>query len=134
MDHQRAMRRLRDPSILQKAFGYAIYDRRHSDFFFDPFEIECAVAHRDELICELIEELREPARYSQRPAFAYFPPKDELCDRRLIYIPIKDLILRLNFARISYSSGLPTSGASARVGLRVAASTCVADTRYLLLP
>ncbi|SRR6266496_2879250 len=97
MDHQRAMRRLRDPSILQKAFGYAIYDRRHSDFFFDPFEIECAVAHRDELIGELIEELREPARYSQRPAFAYFPPKNELCDRRLIYIPLKDLTLRYAF-------------------------------------
>ena len=91
------MRRLRDPTLLQKAFAYAIYDRRHSDFFFDPFEIEYALAHRDELIGELIEELREPARYSQRPAFAYFPPKNDLCDRRLIHIPIKDLTLRYAF-------------------------------------
>jgi hypothetical protein len=97
MDHQRAMRRLRDPSVLQKAFEYAIYDRTHADFFFDFFEIEYAVSHRDELISELIEELREPARFSQRPAFAYFPPKNDLCDRRLIYIPIKDLTLRYAF-------------------------------------
>jgi hypothetical protein len=98
MDHQRAMRALRSPSILRLALKYAIYDRIHTDYFFDFFEIEYAISHTDELVAELIDELNDPNRYQQRPAFAYFPPKNELCDRRLIYIPIKDLTLRYALA------------------------------------
>src|SRR6266436_5413471 len=97
MDHQRAMSRLRDPELLRRALAYAIYDRTHTDFFYDPFEIEYAATHGEEIVAELIEELRVPADFNQRPAFAYFPPKNALCDRRLVYIPIKDLTLRYAF-------------------------------------
>jgi hypothetical protein len=98
MDHQRAIRALKTPSVLMLALKYAIYDRLNTDYFFDFSEIEYAVEHTDELVAELIDELEDSTKYRQRPAFAYFPPKNELCDRRLIYIPIKDLTLRYAFA------------------------------------
>src|SRR6266567_1438589 len=98
MDHQRAMRALRTPGVLMLALRYAIHDRLQTDYFFDFFEIEYAIEHADEVVAELIDELNDSSRYRQRPAFAYFPPKNELCDRRLIYIPIKDLTLRYAFA------------------------------------
>jgi hypothetical protein len=98
MDHQRAIRALKTPSVLMLALKYAIYDRSHTDYYFDFFEIEYAIEHTDELVAELIDELEDPASYRHRPAFAYFPPKNELCDRRLIYIPIKDLTLHYAFA------------------------------------
>lgn len=79
MDHQRAMRALRTPSVLMLALKYAIHDRLHTDYFFDYFEIEYANEHADEVVAELIDELSDPNRYRQRPAFAYFPPKNELC-------------------------------------------------------
>jgi hypothetical protein len=101
------MIRLRDPELLRRALGYAIYDRTHTDFFYDPFEIEYAATHGDEIVTELVEELRAPADFNQRPAFAYFPPKNALCDRRLVYIPIKDLTLRYAFG-ILFSEQLET--------------------------
>ena len=101
------MRRLRETELLRRALEYALYDRTHNDFFYDPFEIEHAATHREEIIAELIEELRVPNDFNQRPAFAYFPPKNALCDRRLVYIPIKDLTLRYAFA-ILFSEQLET--------------------------
>jgi hypothetical protein len=97
MDHQTALRRLRSPKLLQTALTYAVFDRTGSDWFYDPVEIEHAVSHSEELIDELIEELREPARYAPRTAFAFFPPKNHLCDRRMVYLPIKDLVVRYAF-------------------------------------
>ena len=94
MDHVRAINRLRSRDVLSAALIYAIFDRLNGDFFFDPFEIEHAIANRDTLIDELVEELRNPGQFEPRPAFAYFPPKNELCDRRFIYVPIKDLTVR----------------------------------------
>ncbi|MGD0261579.1 MAG: RNA-directed DNA polymerase [Verrucomicrobiota bacterium] len=98
MDHQRAINRLRTRELLSAALDYAIFDRRSADYFYDPLEIEHAVANRATIITELVEELQTPAHYSPRPAFAYFPPKSDLCDRRMTYIPIKDLTVRYGIA------------------------------------
>ncbi len=98
MDHQRAIIRLRSREVLSAALDYAVFDRIHGDFFYDPLEIEYALANRDTLISELIEELQDPGQFRPRRAFAYFPPKNELCDRRMIYILIKDLIVRYAIA------------------------------------
>ena len=81
MDHQRAINRLRTRELLSAALDYAIFDRRSADYFYDPLEIEHAVANRATII-----------------AFAYFPPKSDLCDRRMTYIPIKDLTVRYGIA------------------------------------
>ena len=41
---------------------------------------------RKAILTELAEELKNPGSYQPRPAYAYFPPKNELCYRRMIYI------------------------------------------------
>lgn len=98
MDHQHALNRLRSREVLSAALNYVLFDRSNGDYFFDPFEIENARANPETVIEELIQELSNPDRFEPRPAFAYFPPKNDLCDRRMIYIPIKDLTLRYAFA------------------------------------
>jgi hypothetical protein len=100
MDHQRALNQLRSREVLTEAMSFAIFDRTNGDFMFDPFEIENARTNSETLINELIEELREPTGFEPRPAFAFFPPKNQLCDRRLIYIPIKDLTVRYAMAMV----------------------------------
>ena len=100
MDHQRALNRLRSREVLSAALNYALFDRSNGDYFFDPLEIENARANSATLINELMEELRDADRFEPRPAFAYFPPKNDLCDRRLIYIPIKDLTVRYAMALV----------------------------------
>lgn len=94
MDHQRALQRLRSRQILSAAFDYAVFDRQSGDHFFDPIEIRIAISRKDEIIAEIIEELQVFGSYQPRVAFAYFPPKNHLCDRRMIYIPLKDLVVR----------------------------------------
>jgi hypothetical protein len=100
MDHQRALNQLRSREILSEALNYAMFDRTNGDFLFDPFEIENARTNSETLINELIEELQDPTEFEPRPAFAFFPPKNQLCDRRLIYIPIKDLTVRYSMAMV----------------------------------
>ena len=98
MDHQRALNRLRTPEFLSVALEYALFDRVNGDHFFDPFEIDYAAQHKDELIADIIAELEHPGEFRPRVATAFFPPKDELCDRRMVYIPIKDLTIRYAIA------------------------------------
>lgn len=107
MDHTRALNRIRNVDVLRVALKYAIYDRTHGDSFYDPFEIRDAVTNGETLIGELVEELRSPGQFQPRAAFAYFPPKNDLCDRRLIYIPIKDLTVRYAIA-IVFSEQIET--------------------------
>jgi hypothetical protein len=98
MDHQRAINQLRSRPVLSAALDYAIFDRLNQDFFYDPLEIGYAQANRDTIISELIDELQNPTRFNPRPAFAYFAPKSDLCDRRMTYISIKDLTVRYGIA------------------------------------
>jgi len=98
MDHHSALRRLRSPQLLKIALTYAIFDRTGSDWFYDPIEIEYALQNADEIVAELAEELRHPETYAPRTAFAFFTPKNELCDRRMVYVPIKDLVVRYALA------------------------------------
>jgi hypothetical protein len=98
MDHQRALNQLRSREVLSVALNYALFDRVNGDFLFDPLEIENARANSETIINELMEELSDPGQFEPRPAFAFFPPKNHLCDRRLIYIPIKDLTVRYSMA------------------------------------
>lgn len=100
MDHQHALNRLRSREVLSAALNYSLFDRSNGDYFFDPLEIENARANSATLIDELVQELSDPDRFEPRPAFAYFPPKNDLCDRRMIYIPIKDLAVRYAMAMV----------------------------------
>jgi hypothetical protein len=100
MDHQRALNQLRSREFLTDALNYAIFDRTNGDFMFDPLEIENARINPQRLIDELMEELRAPDQFEPRTAFAFFAPKNHLCDRRLLYIPIKDLTVRYSMAMV----------------------------------
>lgn len=93
-DAARILNTVRDPKSLRKAFRYALRDRLRKDYYYDHFELEKATQDEDSIIAELVEELKNPRDYAPRPAYAYFPPKNELCYRRMIYIPFKDLVVR----------------------------------------
>jgi hypothetical protein len=91
IDHVRLLNEVRSRETLDRAFAYAINDRRDQDYFVDFFELEDALEKRSEILAELEQELAHPEQYIVRHAFAYFPPKSHLCYRRMVYVPLKDL-------------------------------------------
>src|SRR6266849_698370 len=95
-DAARILNAVRDPQNLRRAFRYALRDRLR-DGYYDHFEWENAAQYEEAILTELAEELKNPGSYNPRPAYAYFPPKNELCYRRMIYIPFKDLVVRYAF-------------------------------------
>ena len=95
-DAARILNAVRDPKNLRRALRYALRDRLQ-DGYYDHFELEDAAANEDMIIVDLEEELKSPRSYQPKPAYAYFPPKNELCYRRMIYIPFKDLVVRYAF-------------------------------------
>lgn len=94
MDHTRLLTEMRDPENLETAFKYALHDRVEKDYFFDYFEIEFAFLNYESILTEIEEELTQPRDYVTRQSYAYFPPKNSLCYRRMVYQPLKDLIVR----------------------------------------
>ena len=99
-DAARILNAVRDPKNLRRALRYALRDRLR-DGYYDHCELEDAAANEDRIIAELEEELKSPGSYQPKPAYAYFPPKNELCYRRMIYIPFKDLVVRYAFVAVA---------------------------------
>ena len=97
MDHIKLLNQIRSKETIIVAFKYALNDRLHNDSYFDHFEIEYVQKFQDKIIEELLQELKEADQFSPRPAYAYYLPKTELCYRRMIYIPFKDLVVRYAF-------------------------------------
>jgi hypothetical protein len=97
MDHIKLLNQVRSKETIIVAFKYALNDRLHNDSYFDHFEIEYVQKFQDKIIEELLQELKEADQFSPRPAYAYYLPKTELCYRRMIYIPFKDLVVRYAF-------------------------------------
>ena len=100
-DAARILNAIRDPENLRRAFRYALRDRLRLGYY-DHLELENADQDEDIIIAELAQELKDPRSYKPRPAYAYFPPKNELCYRRMIYIPFKDLVVRYAFVVIVF--------------------------------
>ena len=96
-DATRLLKEVMKKTTLQQGFRYAIRDG-YQEWFYDPFELEWAERNEVMIIKELVEELRDPLNYEFKPAYAYFTPKTDLCYRRMIYIPFKDLVVRYAFA------------------------------------
>ena len=97
MDHVRIFNYIKSEQNINKAFDYACFDRKNNDYYFDYFEIEYMENNKDSIIKEIIQELDNVDGYNQRAAFSFFPPKTDLCFRRMIYIPFKDLVIRYAF-------------------------------------
>jgi hypothetical protein len=87
---------VRSRKNLRRAYCYALWDRPR-DYFYDPFELEHAVANETRILREIAHELRHPEDFKPRPAYAFFPPKTALCYRRMVYLPFKDLVVRYAF-------------------------------------
>lgn len=94
MDHISILNQIRSRTNLEKAFFYAFNARWHRDYYYDCFELEYVHMNKATILSELEDELGSIESYSPRPAYAHFPPKNELCYRRMIYIPFKDLVVR----------------------------------------
>ncbi|WP_449420490.1 reverse transcriptase domain-containing protein [Phormidium nigroviride] len=97
MDHIKLLNQVRSKETIRLAFQYALSDRLHNDSYFDHFEIEYVKKYQDKIIEELLQELKKADQFSPRPAYAYYLPKTDLCYRRMIYIPFKDLVVRYAF-------------------------------------
>jgi hypothetical protein len=98
-DAARLLKQVTSKGNLKRAFHYALHDRQ-KEWFYDPFELEWAEQNEATIIGELGDELKDPLHYQLKPAYAYFTPKTELCYRRMIYIPFKDLVVRYAFATV----------------------------------
>lgn len=97
MDHLRLLNQVRSEENIKRAFHYAFYDRRNNDYYFDYFELEYVTKHKDKLIEEVLEELKDINSFYHRAAYAHYPNKSSLCYRRMIYITFKDLVVRYAF-------------------------------------
>src|SRR6516225_5763856 len=96
-DAGRLLKDVLKKSNLELALRYARRDRL-KEWFYDPFELEWAELNEKQIIDELTDELKDTSSYQLKPAYAYFTPKTDLCFRRMIYIPFKDLVVRYAFA------------------------------------
>ncbi|MEG3957558.1 RNA-directed DNA polymerase [Microcoleus sp. herbarium2] len=97
MDHIKLLNQVRSRETIRLAFKYAISDRIQNDSYFDHFEIEYVQKFQEKIIEELLQELKKTDQFSPRTGYAYYLPKTELCYRRMIYIPFKDLVVRYAF-------------------------------------
>lgn len=97
MDHIKLLNQVRSKDNVKLAFRYALSDRLYNDSYFDYFEIEYLRKYQDRIIEEILEELKSPKDFQIRAAYAYYFPKNDLCYRRMVYIPFKDLTIRYAF-------------------------------------
>ncbi len=94
MEEKALFNKLKNKSLFEKAFVYAIYDRINNDDFCNFFEINYYRNSKPKLYQEITDILHNFADFKQSICFAYYRPKDNLCFRRCVYIPFKELVLR----------------------------------------
>lgn len=99
MNEKELLNRIKSSENLEKAFTYAC-NERSNDYFHDPLEITWSISNRERLLSQISEELSHPLQYKQDTSFAYFPPKSDITYRRMIFIPIRDLIIRYAFVNV----------------------------------
>lgn len=94
MEEKALFNKLKNKSLFEKAFVYAIYDRINNDDFCNFFEINYYRERKAELYQEITDILDDFTDFQHSVCFAYYRPKDNLCFRRCVYIPFKELVLR----------------------------------------
>lgn len=100
MDHIKLLNQVRDEKNIELAFNYALNDRKFSDSYFDHFEIEYVTYFKEKVIEGIRAELQSLSTLHTQAAYAYYMPKTNLCYRRMIYLPFKDLVIRYAFVII----------------------------------
>lgn len=97
MDHIELLHQVKSLSTIELAFHYALHDRKSSDDYFDHCEIEYVQSYKEKIIQEIQKEISNPEQFQVRVAYTYYSPKNDLCYRRMTYIPFKDLVVRYAF-------------------------------------
>ncbi|MDJ0556524.1 MAG: reverse transcriptase domain-containing protein [Microcoleaceae cyanobacterium MO_207.B10] len=86
--------RLEDKKVFDRAFVYAVDDRINNKKFCNFFEINFYRDRKPDLHKEISEIVKEPDKFQHSVCFSYYLPKENLCFRRCIYTPFKELVLR----------------------------------------
>ncbi|MEY3868267.1 MAG: hypothetical protein RLZZ338_2158, partial [Cyanobacteriota bacterium] len=94
MNEKELYHRLKDESLFNKAFVYAIQDRSNKDDFCNFFELNFYEHQKIKLQEEIRNIIDHPEDFRHSVCFAYYVPKNNLCLRRHIYIPFQELVLR----------------------------------------
>ncbi|MGK7928512.1 MAG: RNA-directed DNA polymerase [Spirulina sp.] len=94
MDEQSLYERLNDKHLFDRAFVYTIHDRIQKDTFCNFFEINFYQNNKTKLQEDIRKIIECPEDFRHSVCFSYYVPKDDVCMRRYIYIPFKELILR----------------------------------------
>ena len=95
-NHYQMYRSLRSKKVLEQACLYLDQGVRWLRFF-DHAEREYLLKNKKVIVQELLQELKSKEGYKTKTAYAYFPPKSELCNRRMLCLHPKDHILRTAF-------------------------------------
>ena len=95
-NHYQMYRSLRSKKVLEQACLYLDQGVRGLRFF-DHAEREYLFKYKKVIVQELLQELKSKEGYKTKNAYAYFPPKSELCNRRMLCLHPKDHILRTAF-------------------------------------
>ena len=94
MNENNLYKRLQEKIIFDQAFVYAIHDRINNDNFCNFFEIKFYRDQKENLYGEIYSIIEEPNKFQHSVCFSYYLPKENLCFRRCIYTPFKELVLR----------------------------------------
>jgi len=95
-NHYQIYRSLISKKVLEQACVYLDQGVRGLRYF-DHAEREFLLKHKKEVVQELLLELRSKDGYKPQTAYTYYPPKSELCNRRMLCLHPKDHILRTAF-------------------------------------
>ena len=96
-DHYQAFEKVRDPKTLSLAYTY-VYEGLKKDHFYNPIERFILKENEAQWLEEVMSELTHLESYFPRPVFAYYPPKTDLCNRRMLMEHPKDRIVRTALA------------------------------------
>ncbi len=97
MDHTTIYKKLQESKNLERAYVYALHDRLYGDPFCNFFEIEYYRVNKEKLFEEIHQITKNPNDFKPQKAFIFYFPKTNVCLRRMIYLELRDLVLRYLF-------------------------------------
>ncbi len=95
-NHSQIYRSLISKKVLEQACVYLNQGVKGLRYF-DHAEREYLLKNKKKVVQELLIELKSKGGYKTKTAYTYYPPKSELCNRRMLCLHPKDHILRTAF-------------------------------------
>lgn len=94
------MTKLASRQNVSSAFEHALNERFSDEHAMFQSERVYALAHKSEIIDELIKELSDQSLYQPRYGFYYSVPKSQIVDRYVVYLPFKELVIHYAFVQV----------------------------------